>query len=231
MIATVTLSNASGSSIAAGTTVDTNSLPFDHASLVTSLQSRADGYDLTLTDPNGKNVPLVSLANANTATARLRFNLTATLANGGTVVYTLAHGNLGKQVSPYTATASGDAAVGMAIAWASPALPVPSFPLDFAFPRIADESSYPEALSVRVNYRNNTPRRRYALSWASITADEWYEIRAFLYGQRGGSYTFTESSATFLDSGTYAVVPNTASFNQSSRLGFAASFEVEEVLP
>jgi hypothetical protein len=231
MIATVTLSNTSGASIASGTTVDTNSLPFDHAALVTSLQSRADGYDLRLTDPNGKVVPLVSLANANTATARLRFNLTATLANGGTVVYTLEHGNLGRQSNPYTASASGDAAVGMAIAWASPALPAPSFPLDFALPRIVDEASYPEALSVRVNYRNNTPRRRYALSWASITAGEWYEIRAFLYGQRGGSYTFTESSATFLDVGTYAVVPNTASFNQSSRLGFAASFEVEEVLP
>jgi len=231
MIATVTISNTSGSSIASGTTVDTNSLPFDHAALVTSLQSRADGYDFRLTDSAGKVAGLVSLANANTATARLRFNLIDTLANGGTVVYTLAHGNLGRQVSPYTATASGDAAVGMAIAWASPALPVPSFPLGFALPRIADESAYPEALSVRVNYRNNTPRRRYAISWASITADEWYEIRAFLYAQRGGSYTFTESSATFLDSGTYAVVPNTASFNQSSRLGFAASFEVEEVLP
>ncbi|MEY2741855.1 MAG: hypothetical protein RIS21_223, partial [Planctomycetota bacterium] len=191
MIATVTISNTSGSSISSGTTVDTNSLPFDHAALVTSLQSRADGYDFRLTDSAGKVAGLVSLANANTATARLRFNLIDNLANGGTVVYTLAHGNLGKQVSPFTATASGDAAVGMAIAWASPALPVPSFPLGYALPRIADESSYPEALSVRVNYRNNTPRRRYAISWASITADEWYEIRAFLYAQRGGSYTFT----------------------------------------
>lgn len=231
MIATVTLSNTSGSSIAAGTTVDTNSLPFNHASLVTALQSRADGYDLRLLDANGKAAGLVSLANANTATARLRFNLTATLANGGTAVYTLEHGNLGRQVSPFTATASGDAAVGMAISWASPALPVPSFPLGFTFPRITDENAYPEALSVRVNYRNNTPRRRYAMAWASITPEEWYEIRAFVYAQRGGSSSFTEAAATFLDAGTYSVTPGTASFNQSSRLGFAAQLEVEEVLP
>jgi hypothetical protein len=31
VIATVTVSNTSGSAITSGTTVDTNSLPFDHA--------------------------------------------------------------------------------------------------------------------------------------------------------------------------------------------------------
>jgi len=230
MIATVTLSNSSGSPINSGTTVDTNSLPFDHSALVSSYQSRADGYDLVLLDPQGRTVPLVGLASPNTSTTRIRFNLTQTLANGSTVVYTLRFGNLGLQTNTYTATASGDAAVGMAIAWSSPALPIPSFPLGFALPRIVDENAYPDSLSVRTGYRNNTPRRRYALSWAAISPDEWYELRAFLYAQRGGASTFTEASATFLDVGTYAIVPDTATFNQTSRLGFSASFEVEEVL-
>jgi hypothetical protein len=92
-------------------------------------------------------------------------------------------------------------------------------------------TGYPEALSVRVNYRNNTPRRRYSLAWAALEPIHWYELRAFVHGQRGGAYTFTESQATFLPNGTYAIVPNTFSVVQSSRLGFAATLEITEVLP
>lgn len=231
MIATVTISNTSGSAIASGTTVDTNSLPFDHAALVTGLQSRADGYDFRMTDSAGKVAGLVSLANPNASNTRIRFNLVNTLANGATETYTLEHGYLGQIVSPFTATLSGDAAVGMAITWAVPALPVPSFPFAEARPRLADESAYPETLSARVNYRNNTPRRRYSLAWAALEPIAWYELRAFVHGQRGGAYTFTESQATFLPNGTYAVVPNTFSVVQSSRLGFAATLEIAEVLP
>ena len=231
MIATFTVQNISGGIILGGTTVDANSIPFDHAALVTALQSRADGFDLRLIDHLGEVVPLVSIQNANTAACRIVFNVTTDFENGVTLAYTLQHGDLSRQVTPYGTASSGAATVACVVTFASATLPTPSFPFGSIVGRGADQSPYPDALSTRSNYRNNTPRTRYDISYANITPADWYEVRAFVHGQRGGASAFTHSVATFLPSGSYAIVPDSARFVQSSRTGYAAGLAVEGVLP
>lgn len=230
MIATYTVQNISGGTIAAGTTVDANAAIFDHAAMVTALTSRSDGFDLVMLDESGNVVPLVGLANANTATGRLKFNVTTSFANGVTLNYTLHHGNLGRQVDPFTASVSGAANVACVATFASASLPVPSFSMESAYDRRIDAARYPDTLSTRANYRRNPPRATYRLRWDAIDPAEWYEIRAFLHAQRGGASSFDSATyATFLPSATYCVRPGSASFSQASRTRFSAEMTVDEV--
>lgn len=232
MIATFTVQSLEGLAvILAGTTVDANSIPFDHAALVTALQSRADGFDLRLIDHLGETVPLVSIQNANATNCRIVFNVTQNITAGATQNYTLQHGDLSRQVTPYGTASIGAANVACVVTFASATLPVPSFPLESVVMRGSDESPYPDALSTRSNYRNNTPRTRYGINYANISPADWYEVRAFVHGQRGGASVFTHTVATFLSAGSYAVVPGSPRFVQSSRTGYAASLAVEGVLP
>lgn len=231
MIATFTVENSSGVPIPEGTTVDANSIPFDHSALVEGLMSRADGFDLILRDEIGGTVPICSIANLNATNCRIIFNLTNSgLGVGQLKTYTLEHGDLGKQIDQTGATPAGSANVACVVTFEDPVLPDPSFPMGDVLGRGSDESPYPSTLSPRVNYRNNTPYTAYSLEWANISALEWYEIRAFVHAQRGGAFDFTSAAASFLPAGTYVMRPGSARFNQSSRTGFAASLEVEGAL-
>lgn len=229
MIATVTLSNTSGTDIAAGTTVDTNSLTFDHRAKSWALQMRPDGYDIRIYGPSGASAGLVGIVGAETTSCRVKFNLTENLDNGDTQAYTMHFGNLGSYDNPYTATASGNANVGMAISFPVPVLPCPSFPFAETWVDDVDVLSSAQSPTVRTARRNVNRHKRYALTWRSLTASEAYEVRAWVYARGGGNTTFTESTASFLPSGSYRMIPGTLKIEQMTRVQWNIGFDVEGV--
>lgn len=228
MIATITLSN-SGTDLAAGTTVDTNSLPFNHRAKSFALQMRADGYDIRIYGPSGAAAGLVAIVGTQTTSCRVKFNLTADLPNGDTQTYTMHYGNLGSYTNPYTATASGDAALGMAISFPDPVLPCPSFPFAETWVDDVDVLLSSQSPTVRTARRNVNRHKRYSLTWRSIPPETAYEIRAWVYARGGGNTTFTESTASFLAAGKYRMVPGTLQIEQMTRVQWNIGFDVEGV--
>ncbi len=236
MKATLTLTNNTGTSVPSGYSVDVaQPTSFNHATLVTALRSKSNGYDIRVLDSDGTVAGLSSISNPNTSTCRLIFNLTKALASsGGSSVYTVEFTDLSRLINPATATAGAtitSRGVTLTASWSIPAvtLPVPGYPYSFTRADAVDELSYPSFPTTRRARRHTNPTTMIEAAWVAIAPEEFYEIRAFNHAYGGGAGTFTEAAVSWLDAGTYRIQPNSLRLVQEARLAYRANVTILKV--
>lgn len=219
---TITIQNLTGGGIAAGFCVQAGdwSAGFGHAALVTALRSRANAYDFSLRHLVYGSIPLIAVSGANSAAAKVTWNLPAILIAGDTdASYRLTIGNLGAQVSPFGAVA-GSHVPGLSVSASVSALtlPAPGFPFGAdSVNDVVESPGYPVHRRA-INANARTVRR---LSWANLLPEDWYAIQAFEHSVRGTAGTFTAPS--WIGGSALYRFREPVAYVQSSRLGFAAS--------
>ena len=226
---------ADASALITGTYVTTGywSGGLDHAALVTASRSRADAYDAWLYRVGtSTTVGMVAVSGANSTALKIGFNLVAQINAFATdSSYRLVFGDLGQQVSRFTAAAGSgatDAPVVVAAVASAVSLPAPGFPLGETRLYDVREATYPEAQVTRRGRTNGNARRRFSCRWTAVSAEDWYEVRAFLRAQKGGASSFTAPSWLNGGSGTFQIVPDSVTLTQESRRSFMAEATIEE---
>jgi hypothetical protein len=198
---------------------------FDHAALVTAGRSRADAKDIYVRHTASGAIDLKAVVGANTATCSVDF--IATTNTVGDTGYRIGFGDLGWQDSRVVAGAYSYVGSVTAASVPTLVLPAPGYVLERASLFDSAAMGYPASLSPRYRSLSDNERERVTINWANVTAEDWYEIRAFVRAQVGGASTFT--APAWLGTTLYSIVPGSYSGEQFSRRGYRASLTVESV--
>lgn len=227
-ISVTVLASAGGSVHPRRLSIGRWSAGFDHAALVAAKRSRADGYDLRMYHLTQGAVPVASISGANTADCRLVFNTVTTLApSASDANYRVIFGDMGATLPTYAGLIAEDLSSSVTpIAVPALTLPTPGFSLDREDDHDVDEIGYPEVLSPRVSLRNQNDRPEFTINWRNISAEDWYEIRAFWNAYKGGAgYWNPPSWLSSTATERFRCVSLTAT--QHTRLSFSAAMVVE----
>jgi len=210
---------------AAGFIPDWGAVSFDHAALVAAGRSRADGLDFYMRHTGGATVWIKGRTGLNTATATVTFIAVGAGVDSG---YRLGFGDLGWQTDRAGGPASSTSGSVTTASVPAVTLPAPGFVVERTQVRDAWSIEFPDTLSPRARAASENERETVSVTWANVSPEDWYEIRAFLRAQAGGASTFT--APAWLGSGTWAIVPGSYSGDQFSRRGYRASLAVESVI-
>ena len=201
---------------------------FDHASLVSAFRSRSDGYDLRMWHQLDGRVQIATLKNENTSACTVEFNARRSiLAGSADANYRIRFGDLGQTISSFETPGTPTIATpSITVGVPSVTLPSPGFPLTYTRVDDVRELAYPDYRTPHRKAAHENQVKTYELTWnPGVSAEDWYEIRAFVRSQAGGASSFTVSWLT----GTYRVVPDSLVLAQDSRRSFRASLQIEEV--